>query len=161
MLGYALVREGSDNSLPAGGTDGQVLTKASNADYDVEWTTVESGGGGYYVDFTTTGVKATSATTDVTIEDITDAINSGKTVIARVNVEGSQYNEPFTVFLPLITYYDLNGLLPPLFGTVMLMYTPSASVLNIRYVELTADFENGPITWSFNYNDWVVDLTNT
>lgn len=44
VLGYALVREGSDNSLPAGGTDGQVLAKASNADYDVEWSTVESGG---------------------------------------------------------------------------------------------------------------------
>lgn len=45
VLGYALVREGSDKSLPAGGTDGQVLAKASNADYDVEWSTVESGGG--------------------------------------------------------------------------------------------------------------------
>ena len=44
VLGYALVKEGSDNSLPAGGTDGQVLTKASNTDYDVEWSTVESGG---------------------------------------------------------------------------------------------------------------------
>ena len=44
VLGYALVREGSDNSLPAGGTDGQVLAKASDADYDVEWSTVESGG---------------------------------------------------------------------------------------------------------------------
>lgn len=44
VLGYALVREGSDNSLPIGGTEGQVLAKASNADYDVEWATVESGG---------------------------------------------------------------------------------------------------------------------
>ena len=44
VLGYALVREGSDNSLPTGGTDGQVLAKASNADYDVEWATVEGGG---------------------------------------------------------------------------------------------------------------------
>ena len=43
VLGYALVREDSDNSLPVGGTEGQVLTKASNTDYDVEWTTVESG----------------------------------------------------------------------------------------------------------------------
>lgn len=44
VLGYALVREDSDNSLPSGGTEGQVLTKASNTDYDVEWSTVESGG---------------------------------------------------------------------------------------------------------------------
>lgn len=27
--------------IPSGGTDGQVLTKASDADYDVEWTTIE------------------------------------------------------------------------------------------------------------------------
>lgn len=45
VLGYALVKEDSDNSLPSGGTEGQVLAKASDADYDVEWTTVESGGG--------------------------------------------------------------------------------------------------------------------
>lgn len=44
VLGYALVREDSDNSLPAGGTEGQVLAKASDTDYDVEWATVESGG---------------------------------------------------------------------------------------------------------------------
>lgn len=44
VLGYALVREDSPNPLPAGGTEGQVLAKASNTDYDVEWTTVESGG---------------------------------------------------------------------------------------------------------------------
>lgn len=45
VLGYALVREDSDNSLPAGGTEGQVLAKASDTDYDVEWATVQSGGG--------------------------------------------------------------------------------------------------------------------
>lgn len=30
-----------DTSVPAGGTTGQVLTKASNTDYDTAWTTIE------------------------------------------------------------------------------------------------------------------------
>jgi hypothetical protein len=34
------------NGVPEGGTTGQVLTKASNTDYDTEWTTPGGGGGG-------------------------------------------------------------------------------------------------------------------
>lgn len=34
------------NGIPAGGTTGQVLTKASNADYDVTWQDIPSSGGG-------------------------------------------------------------------------------------------------------------------
>jgi hypothetical protein len=32
--------------LPAGGTTGQSLTKTSNADFDVDWTTISGGGAG-------------------------------------------------------------------------------------------------------------------
>lgn len=35
-----------ERQQPAGGTTGQVLSKASNTDYDVEWTTPSVGGGG-------------------------------------------------------------------------------------------------------------------
>ena len=34
------------NGIPAGGTTGEVLTKASNDDYDVEWAPGGGGGGG-------------------------------------------------------------------------------------------------------------------
>ena len=34
------------NGIPAGGTTGQALTKASNADYDVTWQDIPSSGGG-------------------------------------------------------------------------------------------------------------------
>lgn len=34
------------NGIPSGGTTGQVLTKASNADYDVTWQDIPSSGGG-------------------------------------------------------------------------------------------------------------------
>ena len=37
--------EGTGGNVPAGGTTGQVLTKRTNADYDTEWKTPESGGG--------------------------------------------------------------------------------------------------------------------
>lgn len=52
-IGYTLTytasgwapRPGGASGLPAGGTSGQALVKASNADYDVEWQD-QSGGGG-------------------------------------------------------------------------------------------------------------------
>lgn len=40
--------------VPAGGTTGQSLTKASNTDYDTEWTTVSGGGGGTWGSITGT-----------------------------------------------------------------------------------------------------------
>jgi hypothetical protein len=36
---------GSSGGLPAGGTTGQVATKRSNADYDIDWESVAGGGG--------------------------------------------------------------------------------------------------------------------
>ena len=41
-----LVPADSDRYIPPGGTDGQVLTKASGNDYDVDWETVAGGTGG-------------------------------------------------------------------------------------------------------------------
>ena len=42
-LGFPYLAE---HALPAGGTIGQVLAKASNEDFDTEWATVSSSGGG-------------------------------------------------------------------------------------------------------------------
>ena len=41
-----LVPADSNRYIPPGGTDGQVLTKASGDDYDADWETVAGGGGG-------------------------------------------------------------------------------------------------------------------
>lgn len=41
---------GTQNGIPSGGTTGQVLTKRSNGDYDVEWRNAPSGGGGDVTD---------------------------------------------------------------------------------------------------------------
>lgn len=48
------------HDVPAGGTAGQVLTKASGDDYDTEWATVEAGGG----TVTDVQVNGTSVVTD-------------------------------------------------------------------------------------------------
>jgi len=37
---------GTDHGVPSGGTTGQVLAKASDTDYDVEWVDQSGGGGG-------------------------------------------------------------------------------------------------------------------
>ena len=39
-------KTGAVSVLPSGGSSGQVLSKASGTDYDVEWTTPQGGGGG-------------------------------------------------------------------------------------------------------------------
>ena len=65
--------------IPSGGSTGQVLSKASGTDYDVEWTAPSGGGGlGAYekiVDFTTTEeVSSVSVTFDATVrQKILDA----------------------------------------------------------------------------------------
>ena len=43
--GLADTRYTGEGSIPAGGSNGQALTKNSNDDYDVGWATVSSGGG--------------------------------------------------------------------------------------------------------------------
>lgn len=83
VLGYALVREGSDNSLPVGGTDGQVLTKASNTDYDVEWTTVESGCNTVIIDIQ--NPDAEPPLSEETATAYYNAIDSGKVPIIKIS----------------------------------------------------------------------------
>lgn len=87
VLGYALVREDSDNSLPEGGTEGQVLSKASNTDYDVEWSTVPNSlptGG------TEGQVLAKSSSTDYDVEWSTVESGGGDKVYVCVPVYDEQ-----------------------------------------------------------------------
>ena len=116
VLGYALVREDSDNSLPAGGTEGQVLAKASDTDFDVEWATVESESlpeGG-----TSGQVLAKASNTDYDVEWATVESGGDNTfVIIPYTVEGST----FTIQLDSATIAEykqliLGGSLPILCG---------------------------------------------
>ena len=60
---------GAPPPMAAGGTTGQVLTKASNASYDTEWTTVGGGGGGTVTDVTASAPLSSTggATPDISI----------------------------------------------------------------------------------------------
>lgn len=72
-------KTGAVTILPSGGSTGQVLSKASGTDYDVEWTAPSGGGGSAayekIVDFTTTEeVSSVSVTFDATVrQKILDA----------------------------------------------------------------------------------------
>ena len=93
VLGYALVREGSDNSLPAGGIDGQVLAKVSDADYDVEWATVEGGCNTVIIDIQNpSGEPPLSEETAIAYYN---AIDSGK--IPIVMLSGNTVFVPYSI----------------------------------------------------------------
>ena len=68
MAGTSTTR-GAPPPMAAGGTTGQVLTKASNANYDTEWTTVSGGGGGTVTDVTASAPLSSTggATPDISI----------------------------------------------------------------------------------------------
>ena len=83
VLGYALVREDTDNPLPVGGTDGQVLAKASNADYDVEWTTVEGGTDKVHVCVPTINEETETIVLTETWNDIKSYLDNGYIVAVR------------------------------------------------------------------------------
>ena len=58
------------HSIPAGGTDGQVLAKASDTDYDVEWVSGGGGGGATNLGYTaspTNGIVTSDTGTDATL----------------------------------------------------------------------------------------------
>ena len=67
MAGTSTTR-GAPPPMAAGGTTGQVLTKASNASYDTEWTT-PAGGGGTVTDVTASAPLSSTggATPDISI----------------------------------------------------------------------------------------------
>jgi hypothetical protein len=56
-----------NRSIPAGGTTGQVLAKASNTDYDDHWVDVATGGGSSILTATALGINDYTATIDPTI----------------------------------------------------------------------------------------------
>ena len=59
----AVSKLGGETSLPSGGSQGQVLAKASATNYDVEWVNQSGGGGGghtYELDGTDTTVRLTA-----------------------------------------------------------------------------------------------------
>lgn len=138
VLGYALVREGSDNSLPAGGTEGQVLTKASDADYDVEWTTVESGGVGYsFIAVNNSG----TITAEIDVDALISACENHEYV--RAILVDSSEDESYTV-LPLSIYYSLEDVSEMMFS----VSSVDIGVGNVAvgYQTLTVNITNGIAT---------------
>lgn len=59
---------GTEHGIPEGGTKDQVLAKKSNADYDVEWQTIEGGGSGLPEGGTTGQALTKKSNTDGDVE---------------------------------------------------------------------------------------------
>ena len=93
----ASVSDGS--GVPSGGTSGQVLTKHSATNYDVEWADA-SGGGAYIVTFTYDDVND-SWSCDKTAQEIYEAQQAGKAV---VGIEYEYYEEDPPD--PAVYYYN-------------------------------------------------------
>lgn len=138
VLGYALVREGSDNSLPSGGTEGQVLAKASDADYDVEWSTVESGGGDGY-SFVAVNNSGT-ITSEVDIDELVSACEEHKDVRAIIE----EYNDASVYgVLYLKQYYSSEEI------TQLEFSMTSGDNAGIAYNNLTVTITNGEAEFTY------------
>lgn len=81
----------SANPLPTGGSTGQALVKNSSANYDVKWATIQSGGGGssssddlLVVKISGLGTSASPFSADKTLDEVIEAYQAGKAVIAVV-----------------------------------------------------------------------------
>ena len=70
-------------SVPVGGSSGQVLSKASADDYDLEWTTASAGGGG--------GTDATARSAAAAAQSTADAAlsRSGGTMTGKITLDGA------------------------------------------------------------------------
>ena len=70
-------------SVPVGGTSGQVLSKSSADDYDLEWTTASAGGGG--------GTDATARAAAAAAQSTADAAlsRSGGTMTGKITLDGA------------------------------------------------------------------------
>jgi hypothetical protein len=80
--------------LPAGGTTGQALTKASNVDYDTEWTTVSGGPGGAAAEaqFGYGGLVAPTAEAKSAPYVMASALTFTKVVVGMSTVSATSYS---------------------------------------------------------------------
>lgn len=111
------------HSVPSGGTTGQVLTKASGTDYDLEWTTPPSGGGsgalgkiGVISQTQTWSGTGSNPRTYVMSNQVTGLIPQAN--IDLFEVAGAVFNES-------TGYFELNGLTDLSYEEMKAIYTVS------------------------------------
>lgn len=119
--------------IPAGGSEGYILKKNSNNDYDVIWAEdniIEA----EYFDFTWDGDHKPVPATGVTGEAIFDAIADGKLVFARVIIGDA----PYPYIFSLHAYYSNT------FLEFILVEGPIIDVLDYTYL-------SGMDSWNISY----------
>lgn len=85
------------HNVPSGGTSGQVLSKGSNDDYDLAWTTVSSGGGGEIAYCTCTDSASTVAKTATLVNGSFDSLTTGAQVAVKFTYTNTATNPTLNV----------------------------------------------------------------
>nr|DAH55505.1 MAG TPA: hypothetical protein [Bacteriophage sp.] len=108
----------SANPLPAGGSAGQALVKNSSTNYDVKWATIQSGGGTSSSDdllvvrISGLGTSASPFSADKTLDEVIEAYQAGKAVIAVTKdiplLSGTSQDNSLRC-MPLSYYYYYNS----------------------------------------------------
>ena len=80
------------HGIPAGGTDGQVLTKTSSTDYAVDWETPSGGGGG------------------ISTEDAVDAVAAALVAGNNIDIAYVDASNTITIDVEALAIADVSGL---------------------------------------------------
>lgn len=159
VLGYALVREDSDNSLPAGGTEGQVLGKASDADYDVEWMTVEGGGGDSVFIIHATLTDGT-VTVEESMSDIIQAIDDGALLVLCLE-RTDPMGEIFHTYIHYCSIADVPGYDDAIY--IQFDFTESSfngvNRATFREFQIYTDYYEGVYEWCYDSQIYTVDAS--
>ena len=110
------------HNVPSGGTTGQVLTKRSNTNYDLQWSTPSSGSGsgGTNVLIATCAYNSNLGATalDKTVQEISNAITSGIPVYMKFRYGTDSSYVDDQVLAPIV-YVFRYGDAPPEFRVVV------------------------------------------
>ena len=129
--------------VPTGGTTGQVMTKASDTDYDTEWTT-PSGGASTLAELTDTNISNPSNNQFLRYNRSTGKwVNSTFSVTVPTEVQPYQeYTDESGLYLQGATMLVTDPENPPLSGSELYYYLTSANSAKCPFAYVATQYED-------------------